>query len=60
MPHLTMSVLFSVEYLQVNYLYVSIYRVVLAQLFQIFLPLFKNSDLFGKIRGRISGRIWLE
>lgn len=51
MPYLTMSVPFSVEYLQANYLYVSIYGVVLAQLFQIFLPLVKN-NAFWKNRGK--------
>lgn len=46
-----MSVPFSVQYLQANYFYVSICGVMLAQLFQIFLTLLKNSDL-GKNEGK--------
>jgi len=51
MHYLTISVLFSVEYLQANYFYFSIYGVVLAQLFQIFFPLVKNND-FWKNQGK--------
>lgn len=47
-----MSAPFSVEDLQADYLYVSIYGAVLAQLFQTSLTLFKNSD-FWKNQGKI-------
>lgn len=41
-----MSVSFSVEYLQADYLFVSTCGAVLAQLFQASLTLFKNSDFW--------------
>lgn len=53
MPYLPMSVPFSVECWQANYLYVSIYGAMLAQLFQTFLPpgkviFLKNREEFWK------------
>lgn len=60
MLYLTMSVPFSIEYLQASYIYVSPYEVVLAQLFQTFLLLVKNNIFFFLIRERIFQRIWLE
>lgn len=62
MLYLTMSVPFSIEYLQASYIYVSPYEVVLAQLFQTFLLLVKNNIFFYffLIRERIFQRIWLE